>query len=113
MKQVIEAANIDEKKWPARNLASLISRWKDRGLGPEKAGTEGTGDFAFGKGADLYATYQERLKSLNSVDFGDLLLHCLTIFGSHADVLSEYQRRFPFTCWWTNTRTQTWRNIYG
>ena len=96
MKQVIEAANIDEKKWPARNLASLISRWKDRGLGPEKAGTEGTGDFAFGKGADLYATYQERLKSLNSVDFGDLLLHCLTIFGSHADVLSEYQRRFRY-----------------
>ena len=96
MKQVIEAANIDEKKWPARNLASLISRWKDRGLGPEKAGTEGTGDFAFGKGADLYATYQDRLKSLNSVDFGDLLLHCLTIFGSHADVLSEYQRRFRY-----------------
>ena len=96
MKQVIEAANIDEKKWPARNLASLISRWKDRGLGPEKVGTEGTGDFAFGKGADLYATYQERLKSLNSVDFGDLLLHCLTIFGSHADVLSEYQRRFRY-----------------
>ena len=96
MKQVIEAADIDEKKWPARNLASLISRWKDRGLGPEKAGTEGTGDFAFGKGADLYATYQERLKSLNSVDFGDLLLHCLTIFGSHADVLTEYQRRFRY-----------------
>ena len=96
MKQVIEAADIDEKKWPARNLASLISRWKDRGLGPEKAGTEGTRDFAFGKGADLYATYQERLKSLNSVDFGDLLLHCLTIFGSHADVLTEYQRRFRY-----------------
>lgn len=96
MKQVIEAADVDEKKWPARNLASSISRWKDRGLGPEKAGTEGTGDFAFGKGPDLYATYQERLKSLNSVDFGDLLLHCLTIFGSHADVLTEYQRRFRY-----------------
>jgi len=96
MKQVIEAADIDEKKWPARNLASLIGRWKDRGLGPEKAGTEGAGDFAFGKGPALYATYQERLKSLNSVDFGDLLLHCLTIFGSHADVLAEYQRRFQY-----------------
>ena len=96
MKQVIEAADIDEKKWPARNLATLIGRWKDRGIGPEKAGTEGTGDFAFGKGPDLYATYQERLKALNSVDFGDLLLHCLTIFGNHADVLTEYQRRFRY-----------------
>ena len=96
VKQVIEAANIDEKRWPARNLAAIISRWKDRGIGPQKAGSDDTGDFAFGKGASLYTAYQERLKSLNAVDFGDLLLHCLTIFGNHADVLAEYQRRFRY-----------------
>ena len=96
MKQVIEAANIDEKKWPARNLAALIGRWKDRGIGPERAATEGGGDFAFGKAPELYVAYQNRLKSLNAVDFGDLLLHCLTIFGSHGDVLADYQRRFRY-----------------
>lgn len=95
-KQVIEAANIDEKKWPARNLAALISRWKDRGIGPDKAGADTAGDFAFGKGPELYAVYQERLRALNAADFGDLLLHCLTIFGKHADVLAEYQRRFRY-----------------
>ena len=96
MKQIIEAANIDEKKWPARNLAAVIGRWKDRGVGSGTAGTAGGGDFAFGQGPELYAAYQERLKALNAVDFGDLLLHCLTIFGSHADVLAEYQRRFRY-----------------
>lgn len=96
LKQVIEAARIDEKKWPARNLAALIGRWKDRGVGPRQAGSDNAGDFAFGKGASLYAAYQERLKSLNAVDFGDLLLHCLAIFGSHADVLAAYQRRFRY-----------------
>ena len=96
LKQVIEAAGIDEKKWPARNLAALVGRWKDRGVGPRQAGSDNAGDFAFGKGASLYAAYQERLKSLNAVDFGDLLLHCLTIFGNHADVLAAYQRRFRY-----------------
>ena len=96
LKQVIEAAGIDEKKWPARNLAALVGRWKDRGVGPRQAGSDSAGDFAFGKGASLYAAYQERLKSLNAVDFGDLLLHCLTIFGNHADVLAAYQRRFRY-----------------
>ena len=96
LKQVIEAAGIDEKKWPARNLTALVGRWKDRGVGPRQAGSDNAGDFAFGKGASLYAAYQERLKSLNAVDFGDLLLHCLTIFGNHADVLTAYQRRFRY-----------------
>ena len=96
LKQVIEAAGIDEKKWPARNLAALVGRWKDRGVGPRQAGSDNAGDFAFGRGASLYAAYQERLKSLNAVDFGDLLLHCLTIFGNHADVLAAYQRRFRY-----------------
>ncbi len=96
LKQVIEAARIDEKKWPARNLAALVGRWKDRGVGPRQAGSDNAGDFAFGKGASLYAAYQERLKSLNAVDFGDLLLHCLAIFGNHADVLAAYQRRFRY-----------------
>ena len=96
LKQVIEAAGIDEKKWPARNLAALVGRWKDRGVGPRQAGSDNAGDFAFGKGASLYAAYQERLKSLNAVDFGDLLLHCLTIFRNHADVLAAYQRRFRY-----------------
>ena len=96
LKQVIEAAGLDHKKTPPRNLATLIDRWKDRGQTPSEIGKHDAGDFAMGKGHELYAAYQERLRSLNAADFGDLLLHCLTIFKTHTDVLEEYQRRFRY-----------------
>ncbi len=96
MKQVIEAANLDKDRWPARQLAGLIDGWKNRGLTPEKVPHgEGYG-FGGGKGRDLYAAYQARLKELNACDFGDLLLECLRLFTEHKDVLADYQRRFRF-----------------
>jgi DNA helicase-2/ATP-dependent DNA helicase PcrA len=96
LKQLIQAANIDEKRWPARMLASLIDRWKNRGLTPDRVGAGEAEAYANGRGADFYRLYQDRLKTLNAVDFGDLLLHCLTIFQTNADVLSEWQRRFRY-----------------
>ncbi|MDQ7077976.1 MAG: UvrD-helicase domain-containing protein [Robiginitomaculum sp.] len=96
LKQVITAENIDEKRWTARHLASLIDGWKNRGLGPDKLGAQDGYSFANGKGAKLYGVYQERLKVLNACDFGDLLLHTLNIFLTHDDVLFEYHRRFRY-----------------
>jgi DNA helicase-2/ATP-dependent DNA helicase PcrA len=52
--------------------------------------------FADGKGAALYARYQERLRALNAADFGDLLLHMLIIFRQHPDVLADYQSRLRY-----------------
>ena len=95
-KQVIEAANIDEKRWTGRGLAIMIDGWKNRGLTPQKVPANEAYHFADGKGIDLYAAYQARLKTLNAADFGDLLLHNLTIFQSHPDVLAEYQNRFRY-----------------
>ena len=96
MKQVLEAANIDAKRWPARALAARIDRWKDRGLTPGKVGADEAGDFAEGRAVALYAAYQARLRALNAADFGDLLLHCLSLFGGNPDVLADYQRRFKY-----------------
>jgi len=96
LKQILSAADIDEKQWPARNLAIMIGRWKDRGLRPDKVDADEGGDFALGQALALYAAYQQRLTTLNAADFGDLLLHCLTIFTRHAEVLAEYQGRFRY-----------------
>ena len=96
LKQVLQAANIDEKRWPARSLAAIIDRWKNHGLVPEKVNTGETKEFAEGRAVELYRAYQHRLVTLNAVDFGDLLLYCLTIFTSRADVLAEYQRQFRY-----------------
>ena len=80
LKQLLEVFSIDNKRWPARAMMGLIQRWKDRWLTPEKVSPMEVSDIAGGKLNDLYQAYQERLLILNAADFGDLLLHCLTIF---------------------------------
>ena len=96
MKQIIEAARIDEKRWPARMLTTIIARWKDKGWTPEQVPTAEIGDFGHGKALDLYRDYQTRLAELNAADFGDLLLLNLQLFLKHPDVLADYHRRFRY-----------------
>jgi DNA helicase-2/ATP-dependent DNA helicase PcrA len=95
LKQLIAAANIDEKRWPARMLAALIDGWKNRALSPARVPPAEAGAFD-SRGTELYEQYQDRLRSLNAVDFGDLLLHVVTIFQAHPDVLAQYQRWFRY-----------------
>lgn len=98
IKQLMEAENIDVKKWPPKMVADKISGWKDKGRIPADINMNDVGDLAGGKIGSLYAQYQQRLKTLNAADFGDLLLHMITIFKNpqHADVLADYHRRFKY-----------------
>jgi DNA helicase-2/ATP-dependent DNA helicase PcrA len=95
LRQILQAANIDEKRWPPRLLAGLIDGWKNRALPPERVPSSEAHAFAH-RGTELYAAYQERLKVLNACDFGDLLLQVVGIFQKHPDVLEKYQRWFRF-----------------
>ncbi|WP_424831101.1 ATP-dependent helicase [Ruegeria sp.] len=95
LKQLVQAANIDDKRWPARMLAGIIDDWKNRALTPDRVPAADAGAYN-NKGIELYAQYQTRLRELNAVDFGDLLLHVLTIFQTHQDVLEQYQRWFRY-----------------
>jgi DNA helicase II / ATP-dependent DNA helicase PcrA len=96
IKQLLQAEGIDDKRWPARMLASLIDGWKNRGLTPAQVPPGEAAVFANGKGGKLYTSYQERLKILNAADFGDLLLENIRLFRERADVLRQYQHRFKF-----------------
>ncbi|MDY0957381.1 UvrD-helicase domain-containing protein [Sphingomonas sp. CFBP8993] len=96
LKQLIVAADIDEKRFPARALGGLIDEWKNKGLVPGDIDAGEAERYANGQGADLYRQYQERLRSVNACDFGDLLLHMLTILKTHRDVLEHYQQRFRY-----------------
>jgi DNA helicase-2/ATP-dependent DNA helicase PcrA len=95
MKQLLALENIDDKRWPARMLAGIIDGWKNRAITPDNIPVADSGAFDH-KGPGLYAAYQARLRDLNCVDFGDLLLHMVTIFQAHPDVLDQYRRWFRY-----------------
>ena len=95
MKQLISATKIDDKRWPARQLAGIIDSWKNRAWTPEHVPASEAGAYDH-MGIELYRQYQHRLRELNAADFGDLLLHVVTIFQTHSDVLAQYQRFFRY-----------------
>ncbi|MEM9499796.1 MAG: UvrD-helicase domain-containing protein [Pseudomonadota bacterium] len=95
LRQLVAAAGIDDKRWPARQLAGIIDGWKNRALTPDKVPAADAQAYD-GRGVALYVQYQTRLQELNAVDFGDLLLHMVTIFQTHEDVLDQYRRWFRY-----------------
>lgn len=95
LKQLIAATTIDDKRWPARMLAGIIDNWKNRAWTPDKVPAAEAGAYN-NRGMELYAAYQTRLRELNAVDFGDLLLHMVHIFQTHDDVLEQYRTRFRY-----------------
>lgn len=96
LKQLIQQNDLDEKRWPARQLAGLIDRWKNRGLNPADLDAVESEAYANGRGQEFYQLYQDRLKALNACDFGDLLLHMLNIFRSEREILEQYRQRFKY-----------------
>jgi ATP-dependent DNA helicase UvrD/PcrA len=96
IKQVIQAEGLDDKRWPARTFAHMIDGWKNKGFGPKDIPEGDARAFANGRGRELYAAYQDRLKTLNACDFGDLLCHPIRILRDNPDVLADYHSRFKY-----------------
>ncbi len=94
IKQILEAENVDTKRTPARAVLAVIERWKDRGYTPDKVPAHEVGQS--GLYLKVYHIYQERLRTLNACDFGDLLLYNLVLLQDHKDLLQEYQHRFRY-----------------
>ena len=95
IKNICKAENIDTKKVSPQFILAFINRWKNKGLLPKDVVTK--------KGIPLekailnvYKFYQERLKILNSCDFGDLILHCVTLFENNSDILELYLNNFKY-----------------
>ena len=96
LKQIIKEENIDDKKWSAKGLLSLIDKWKNKGLSPNQISSDDGDYFANGKGKVLYKKYQEQLKFFNAADFGDLILECIRLFNENPDILEGFQNRFKY-----------------
>ena len=96
LKQVMEVARVDTKGWAPPVVMGAIQRWKDRGLTPARVSPAEDIEIARGRGIDLYRAYQERLRTLDAVDFGDLLLHMTEILRTKPDLLARYHRMFRY-----------------
>lgn len=96
LKQLIKAEGIDDKKWPARQMAGLIDRWKNKAIMADKLPSSEGASFANGLGGKIYRQYQDRLKTVNAVDFGDLILLNIHLFQNHPDILARYHEQFRY-----------------
>ncbi|MEM1378392.1 MAG: UvrD-helicase domain-containing protein, partial [Pseudomonadota bacterium] len=96
IKQIIQAEGLDDKRWPARTFANMLDGWKNKGWAPDDIPEGDARAFANGKGRELYVAYQNRLKTLNACDFGDLLMHPIRIMRANPDVLAEYHKKFKY-----------------
>ena len=96
VKTLISERNMDDKQHPPKLMLSIIQSWKDQGLVPEKVSASDTGHGQGAKALLIYKAYQERMKTLNAMDFGDLLLHNLTLFTSHPEIHQEISQRFKY-----------------
>jgi len=96
IKQIMGRNNIDDKKISARTLSSIIQRWKDRGLTPQKVPQSESFDTNDGIALTVYQEYQSELLRVNAADFGDLLLHNLSLFRENNRILNQYQKRFRY-----------------
>ena len=92
IKQICEAEGIDDKKYPPQSIVDTISRWKDKGLTIEKIKLEYKSNIL----TQVFEKYQNRLIELDCVDFGDIILHALTILMSDAEILARYQNQFKY-----------------
>ncbi|MED5395888.1 MAG: UvrD-helicase domain-containing protein, partial [Pseudomonadota bacterium] len=96
VRQLFDVHDIDDKRYPARTVSSIIQRWKDRGLTPDKVSEAEGANAADGRVLSLYREYQDRLQILNAADFGDLLLHCLILFQGQTEIITKYQNQFRY-----------------
>lgn len=96
LKQIMTENGIDVKKYKPAVAADIISRWKDKAILPSNISPLQNTTFAEGRMNGIYMLYQQRLKDLNAVDFGDLLLLPLQLFKNHPDILAHYQQRFKY-----------------
>lgn len=96
IKEVIKLLDIDEKQFPPRLFLSFIDQCKNKGLTPERVKTEIDLDFIHEKSIEVYKNYQQRLKTLNSADFGDLLMLPLQILIKNKAILDKFQSTFKY-----------------
>jgi len=95
IKNILDSEKIDIKKNPPKQIAFYIDHWKNKALLPEEVKLKNQ-DFNLNNALKIYKIYQKRLQIMNCVDFGDLILHVVTILKNFEDIRKIYQKNFKY-----------------
>ncbi len=96
VKEICKRLNIDTKIYKERSLMSAISSAKDELIAPDELLLNAAGDYAKTRVAQVYKEYQKVLAGNNALDFDDLIMKTVELFGAQPDVLEYYQNRFKY-----------------
>ncbi len=96
IKQILLESNVDTKKFPPSMISNTIGRLKDKNILPDALPNIDNKMIGRTSLLEVYISYQKRLKEINCVDFGDLLLLCVDIFKQFPDILEQWQTRFKY-----------------
>ena len=95
VKNICKGENIDAKKISPQFIMSTIDRWKNKGLLPEEVRLKKK-DIFDNQILKVYKIYQNKIKDLNSCDFGDLILYCVKLFEKNLDIRNIYSNNFKY-----------------
>ena len=93
--QCVKDLDLDTKRFPPKNIQAAISNAKNELVDYESFARADEG-FYHEQVADVYRLYQQRLLEASAMDFDDLLMVTVELFGAFPDVLAEYQQRFRY-----------------
>jgi DNA helicase-2/ATP-dependent DNA helicase PcrA len=96
LKEILLNMNVDTKNVSVGYILSVISRWKDRALMPNMVPVAEDKPIGNTTIIDTYIRYQNRIKELNCMDFGDLLLLLIELFKKNPDILNYWQQNFKY-----------------
>ncbi len=95
LKRAMKETGVDETRWAADEVASIIERAKDN-LYPPEAFVQVKGDFFQETIARVYTRYEQLLKENNAVDYGDLIRLSVQLLHDHPETLAFYQQLFRY-----------------
>ena len=99
IQKISKELQIDEKRFPQKVLSFIITQLKEKCISADDDDKIDTFKYKDLDIKRLYKTYQFRLRSMNAVDFDDLIFECVQLFKREPKILQDLQHRFQYiTC---------------
>ena len=95
IRNISKAENIDAKKISPQFILALIDQWKNKGLLPDEVKPSRKNIFE-NQILKVYKIYQNKIRDLNSCDFGDLIMYCVKLFEKNPDIRKIYSNNFKY-----------------